>query len=266
MFLSFAFTDTEKRYHTTEREALALLKALLEVRWLVVGSPHPVQVYTDHSALLKVLTGTDSHGRLARWQVKFSEYWLNVKHVPGKTLVIADRLSRIYLKKQYRPLDDVEEEFSMLDLTPDDPQDLKRAEQIRNSHSNAPRTGVLMGAVVAAAEAGDATVRDTTLKTVEDLEGELGPGWSKYMDDEWYGPILTLKKLGRVDPEGVLPESEMRLVKRAAKRIVLVERDTEDPPRENVLAYRERNRALAKCILRSDVREWLYRLHNIHGH
>lgn len=35
IFLSFQFTDTERRYHTTEREFLALLRSLEEVQSLV---------------------------------------------------------------------------------------------------------------------------------------------------------------------------------------------------------------------------------------
>lgn len=39
MFMSFRFTDVQTRYHATEREALAVLKAVEEARWLLKGSP-----------------------------------------------------------------------------------------------------------------------------------------------------------------------------------------------------------------------------------
>ena len=55
MYMSFAFTAVETRYHTTEREALALLKALEECRWVIVGPKYPTKFYTDHQALVKIL-------------------------------------------------------------------------------------------------------------------------------------------------------------------------------------------------------------------
>ena len=55
MFMSFAWSPAESRYSTTEREALALLSSLIKCRWLVVGRLLPLQVYTDHTALVHIL-------------------------------------------------------------------------------------------------------------------------------------------------------------------------------------------------------------------
>ena len=49
-------------------------------------------LYTDHQALLKVLKSEDVTGRIARWQLALSEYDLDVYHVPGKDLAVADGL------------------------------------------------------------------------------------------------------------------------------------------------------------------------------
>lgn len=95
--LSFALTEPESRYHTTEKECLAVLRCLEEVRWLVKGSQHPVVLYTDHRALKPVL-GADSataSDRAIRWQYRLQEYDLDVVHVPGRLQVIADGLSRL---------------------------------------------------------------------------------------------------------------------------------------------------------------------------
>ena len=62
MFISQGFSDVEQHYLNTEREALAILQALEESRWLAVGSPLPVIVYTDHVALLSVLRGEGTKG------------------------------------------------------------------------------------------------------------------------------------------------------------------------------------------------------------
>ena len=48
----YQFTPAQSRYHTTERECLAVVKSLTEVSWIVKGSRFPVVLYTDHSALL----------------------------------------------------------------------------------------------------------------------------------------------------------------------------------------------------------------------
>ena len=52
-------------------------------------------LYTDHQALLKVLESEDITGRISRWQLALSEYDLDIYHVPGKDLAVADGLSRI---------------------------------------------------------------------------------------------------------------------------------------------------------------------------
>ncbi|KAL3247644.1 hypothetical protein ABHI18_012339, partial [Aspergillus niger] len=96
MFMSFALTATETRYHTTEKETLAVLRCLEESRWLVKGSRFPTILYTDHTALKSVLgDSNNATGRIARWQYRLQEYDLEVIHVPGQTQVVADGLSRL---------------------------------------------------------------------------------------------------------------------------------------------------------------------------
>ena len=107
-FLSFKLADAETRYMTTERECLAVVRALAEVRWLVMGSEWPVKVYTDHSALPPILNqGTDVHHRIARWIERLGEYDIEVHHRPcsDNTMRIADGLSRmpgIYVDQHVR--------------------------------------------------------------------------------------------------------------------------------------------------------------------
>ena len=95
MFLSYKLLPAETRYHNTEREALAVVKCLEEIRWLVMGSAFPVKVYTDHQALLSILKGDDAQGQIVQWQYRLAEFNLDIIHVPGKELIIADGLSRI---------------------------------------------------------------------------------------------------------------------------------------------------------------------------
>ena len=95
MFLSKRLIAAETRYSTTEREALAILRCLEEVRWLVLGSPYPTKVYTDHKALLGLLRKDDAHGRIVRWQIRLAEYDVEYIHIAGKENALADGMSRM---------------------------------------------------------------------------------------------------------------------------------------------------------------------------
>jgi hypothetical protein len=99
MFMSFRISDAESRYSNSEREALAVIRNLAEVRWLVTASPHPTMVYTDHEALKTLLVGVDNdaHGRIANWQDRLGEYNVQLFHKSSKIhfMGIADGLSRL---------------------------------------------------------------------------------------------------------------------------------------------------------------------------
>jgi hypothetical protein len=103
-FISKAFSDPETRYHTTEREGLAVIRCLEEVRWLVMQAMDiPVMVYTDHKSLLSILDGSLAKespnaarsARIDRWQLRLAEYNLKFEHIPGGENKIADGLSRL---------------------------------------------------------------------------------------------------------------------------------------------------------------------------
>ena len=68
MFNSFRLGDAETRHSNSEREELAVIRCLAEVRWMVISSPYAIFVYTDHEALRVLLTGldNDAHGRIAK--------------------------------------------------------------------------------------------------------------------------------------------------------------------------------------------------------
>ena len=99
MFLSFRLSDAETRYSNSEREALAVIRCLAEVTWMVIASLYLVMVYTDHEALKMILTGADNeaHGRIAKWQERLGEYNLRLLHRSARThfIGIADGLSRL---------------------------------------------------------------------------------------------------------------------------------------------------------------------------
>lgn len=65
MFLSFRLSDAETRYSNPERECLAVVKCLAEVRWMIIGSKFLVMIYSDHSALKTILIrGSEGNSRI----------------------------------------------------------------------------------------------------------------------------------------------------------------------------------------------------------
>jgi len=106
MFMSFRMTTAEQNYTTTEREALAIVRNLAEVKWMVTASPYPIKIYTDQTAL-KTLLGSldnDAHERIARWQDRLGDYDYELIHrnVTVHFMGIADGMSRLPTRCQSR--------------------------------------------------------------------------------------------------------------------------------------------------------------------
>jgi hypothetical protein len=95
MFISIRLDPAETHYTTTEQEALAVVRCLAEVRWLILGASYATKVYTDHSALISLLKHDDAHGRIGQWQMKLAECDVECVHMPGTQNVIADGISRL---------------------------------------------------------------------------------------------------------------------------------------------------------------------------
>lgn len=98
MFMSFKLEEPETRYHTTEREALAVVRCMAEAKCFIMGHQFPTMLYTDHQALESIMrVGTDAHGRIARWMDRLTEYDYIIKHRPCKANImgLADGMSRM---------------------------------------------------------------------------------------------------------------------------------------------------------------------------
>ena len=86
------FSDTEKKYSITEREALSVIVAIQKCRPHLMGNHFTVVV--DHQALKWLMNLRDRTGRLARWALTLQEYDFNIQYRPGKDHGNADTLSR----------------------------------------------------------------------------------------------------------------------------------------------------------------------------
>lgn len=91
-FYSSKLTTSEKNYSVTERECLAVIKAIKKFRPYIEG--YHFEIYTDHSSLKWLMTTKDLSGRLARWSLKLQPYSFTIHHRKGSLNVVPDCLSR----------------------------------------------------------------------------------------------------------------------------------------------------------------------------
>ena len=91
-YWSRTLQPAERNYHTTEKEALAVVQCMKQFRTYILGSK--TILYTDHQALKQVLTAAKPSGRIARWAAALMEFDYDIKHRPGAQNTLADSLSR----------------------------------------------------------------------------------------------------------------------------------------------------------------------------
>ncbi|GFU02151.1 retrovirus-related Pol polyprotein from transposon gypsy [Trichonephila clavipes] len=93
--IAFAFrtlNKAERHYTVTERECLAVIRALNKFK--TYFGPLPVKVITDHAALTKLTNGKNLSSRMIRWALKLPEFNIEWEHRPGVQNGVADLLSR----------------------------------------------------------------------------------------------------------------------------------------------------------------------------
>ena len=94
-YASRALTPTERNYSATEREALASIWACERWHFYLYGRSFTIR--TDHQALTTLLSAKGVGRRpmrLMRWADRLLQYNFQVEHLPGKSNVVADMLSR----------------------------------------------------------------------------------------------------------------------------------------------------------------------------
>ena len=95
-FNSRVYTKDEQKMSTTARELCGLIFALQTYEHYIIGSPHPVYLYTDHKPLLYLWgrRGKLSH-RFFRYQLVISQFQnLKIIWTEGKNLAFPDILRR----------------------------------------------------------------------------------------------------------------------------------------------------------------------------
>jgi hypothetical protein len=92
-FWSRSLNAAERNYSTTEKECLAIVLAILQLRPYLEGKKFLIR--TDHHSLRWVLNLSDAQGRLARWRLRLLEFDFEVEYSPGKEHKVADPMSRL---------------------------------------------------------------------------------------------------------------------------------------------------------------------------
>ncbi len=93
-YYSESFSATERNYDVYDRELLAVVKSLRQWRTYLLGSPHQITIYMDHSNLQYWKEPRKINRRVAREFQELSEYDFVLKHIPGTSNTQADALSR----------------------------------------------------------------------------------------------------------------------------------------------------------------------------
>jgi hypothetical protein len=91
-YLSRQYLEAETHYAATEKEALAIVWAIHELRHYLADCSF--DVVTDHSALVWMPRMTSTNARVQRWAIQLSSYHFTVYHRKGSANANADALSR----------------------------------------------------------------------------------------------------------------------------------------------------------------------------
>lgn len=99
-YTSGTFTETEQKYHSTEKEILAIIKSFEKFQLYILGKMDFL-VRTDYKGLttflnkhIKQFESQRSMGRKQRWQAILNQYHFRIEHIKGKENSLVDSLTR----------------------------------------------------------------------------------------------------------------------------------------------------------------------------
>jgi len=84
----------ERNYKIHNKEMLAVIRCLEAWRHYLEEAKLEFKIWTDHKNLQYFMTSQKLNHRQARWALYLSRFNFTLKHVPGKSMGKADRLSR----------------------------------------------------------------------------------------------------------------------------------------------------------------------------
>ena len=93
-YLSKKLNSAQCNYTVYEKELLAIVTSLAEWKHYLLGSPHIINVITDHKPLEWVAKQPALSARVARWVDILQQFSPYIQYKPGKENIAADILSR----------------------------------------------------------------------------------------------------------------------------------------------------------------------------
>lgn len=91
--ISRALRDNEQNLATNERELLAIVWALKNLRNYLYGVRN-LNIFTDHQPLTYAVSDKNPNAKIKRWKAFIDEHNANIIYKPGKENYVADALSR----------------------------------------------------------------------------------------------------------------------------------------------------------------------------
>ena len=101
LYGSFSLTPAQRKYCTTRKELLAVVRFTRQFRHYLLGRQFVCR--TDHNSLTWLMSFKNIEGQLARWMEELAQFDMVVVHRAGKLHVNADALSRIPETEGYCP-------------------------------------------------------------------------------------------------------------------------------------------------------------------
>ena len=109
---SRSLTPTEQRYAQIEKEALAFTWGCERFADYLVGLRFTIE--TDHKPLVPLFSYKNLDElplRVQRFRMRMIRFFFSINHVPGKSLIVADTLSRAPLSEEKSDLQDEADAF-----------------------------------------------------------------------------------------------------------------------------------------------------------
>ena len=177
-----------------------------------------------------------------------SEYDLDIYHVLGKDLAVADGLSRI---EKYPSRIATDEESTMASFAAEVTTDYQSTAESPTRHpgDHMHRSeDVLVKAMTdrpLTAGRREDFGNGTSEQAEENTSWKLD--WQEWLDDPWYGPIVEYLKTKSCNTRSILVKTEFKMTKQKAKKFVFIKNNEGG----NELAFRERSGKLARRIYQS---------------
>jgi len=91
--ISMTLNDREVNYATNERELLAIVWALAELRHYLYAVKD-INIFTDHQLLTFAVSESNPNAKIKRWKARIDESGAKNLYKPGKDNLVANALSR----------------------------------------------------------------------------------------------------------------------------------------------------------------------------